>query len=337
MVTHRLELAFLACAIAICTAWSLPVCAQSTPPGGHQQDNSGLNGSMSREDLARLSGDHKQDTNDLPRATPAERAKAKDQSAKLVSTLGIRCEISDAQLVVSGTRKPASGGREVDTRVYEVACSGKMGYLLESQGTANPVAISCLAAEEARASDAEKGRQPGFFCKLPGNRDVHATVAALIAAGTGAQCPVQRLQYFGKSESTQSEYSEVVCADGKGFLLRIALPGSSAENLVMGCADAAKQGIKCRLTDTGPVETPVTMDTFKSALAQHGVSCTIDQIRMIGQEDHRKRYVVEYLCAAPGAGGIAFLPLEGNSNPYEALDCPTAATQGLACALAPAK
>jgi len=82
----------------------------------------------------------------------------------------------------------------------------------------------------------------------------------------------------------------------------------------VSCADAAKQGIKCRLTDAGPVEIPVTLETFKSALAQHGVSCSIAQIRMIGQETHLKRYVVEYRCADQPAGMIAYLPLEGNTT-----------------------
>jgi hypothetical protein len=44
------------------------------------------------------------------------------------------------------------------------------------------------------------------------------------------------------------------------------------------------------------VETPVTEATFKTALAEHGESCPIGDLRLIGQEDHRKRYVVEYLC-----------------------------------------
>ena len=322
-------------AIGILLAATTPISAQIKPEGG--QDSGGLNGSMSHADLERLYGEHKQDASaDTARTTAAARAKAKEQAGKLLATLHLSCDISDASLVVSGTQRPASGGREVDTRVYEVACGGKMGYLLETQGTVKPLAISCLAAEEARAQDVAKGRQPGFYCKLPENRDVYALLSALIGAGTGAQCSVQRLQYFGRSESTQSEYSEVACADGKGFLLRTALPGTGAENAVMSCDDAARQGLKCRLTEATPAaqsEGPVTSETFKAALAQHGVSCKIDQVRMIGQEDHRKRYVVEYRCTDPPGGGVAFIPLQGNSNPYESLDCAAAAVEAIPCLL----
>ena len=79
----------------------------------------------------------------------------------------------------------------------------------------------------------------------------------------------------------------------------------------------------------GPVAAPVTLDTFKDALAQHGVSCRIEQIRMIGQEDNRKRYVVEYRCADQPAAMVAFIPLQGNANPYEAIDCAAALTRGI--------
>jgi hypothetical protein len=323
----------LVAAIGVCLVPNAPVQAQKT---SGSLDNSGLNGSMSRAELEKLNGAHQQESSTAARNTAAARAKAKEQAAKLVTALRLSCDISDAQLVVAGTRRPESGGREVDTRVYEVACSGKMGYLLETQGTATPVSISCVAAEEARAADVAKGKPPGFFCGLPENKDVYAMLTSLIAAGAGAQCSVQRLQYFGRSESTQSEYSEVACTDGKGFLLRTALPGSNSANTVMSCTDAAGQGLKCRLTDVPQVEAPVTADTFKAALARNGVSCRVDQVRMIGQEDHRKRYVVEYRCADQ-PGGVAFIPLEGNTNPYESLECPAAALQGLACTLTPAK
>ena len=74
-------------------------------------------------------------------------------------------------------------------------------------------------------------------------------------------------------------------------------------------------------------------DTVSRALAKNGVSCKIDQVRMIGQEDHLKRYVVEYRCADPPGAGVAFIPLQGNSNPYESMNCAAAALQAIPCIL----
>jgi hypothetical protein len=307
------------------------------PPGTHM-DNGGLNGSLSREDLEKLGGDHKRGSDtEVPKDPVLARAKAKAQAEPLVKVLQIGCDISDARLVIAGTRRAASGKKEVETRVYEVACSGGVGYLLETQSGATPEGISCLAAEEARAADVARGKEPSFFCKLAENRDVYATVASLIGAATGAQCAVDALQSFGRSESTQSAYHEVACKGGQGFLLRTPLPGSQSPITATSCAEAANEGIRCRLTDSQPTETPVTLDTFKSALAQHGVSCSIGRIRLIGQEDHLKRYVVEYVCANQSAGTVAFLPLQGNTNPYESLDCNAAAASQIQCTLGPAK
>ena len=306
-------------AIAITLSTS-PARAQSAP--GVHLDNGGINGSLSRADVEKLSGDH---TNaEVPKDPVLARAKAKAQSLPLLQALQISCDVSDAKLVIAGTSRPKSGGKELETRVYEVACAGSMGYLLETVSKEMPVAISCLSAEEARAVDFAKGKEPSFFCKLPENADVYALVTSMIKAGVGAQCEVGTLQLYGRSQSTHTEYSEVACKDGKGFLLRLAQPGTQAETLVMSCVEAAKQNIKCRLTDPGPVEAPVTLQTFKEALAQNGVACDIGQIRLIGQEDHLKRYVVEYLCANQPKSAIAFIPLAGNSNPYESLDCATA-------------
>lgn len=335
VASYRLLAVLIVCVFALLAA---PTKAQKGG-GEHLNDNSGLNGSLSRSDLEKLNGQKQ----DKASQTPAARAKAKAQAAKLLASLRVSCDISDAQLVLSGTRKSDSGGRQIDTQVYEVACGGKMGYLLETQGPEKVVGISCLSAEEARAVDVDKGRQPGFFCKLAENKDVNALVSSLIASSAGSQCKVQRLQYFGKSESTQTEYSEVACTDGQGYLVRIALPGSTAPTLVYGCQDAAKQGLKCKMTAPAPApeaaatDDGVTMDTLKAGLVKNGVSCSIGPMRLIGQEDHRKRYVVEYRCTDQPTGNVAFIPLEGNSQPYESLNCAEAVTQGIPCMLAASK
>ena len=320
----------LICAAFLMGTLTLPALAQNAP--GTHQENGGLNGSLSREDLQKLSGDHKNE----PKDTAESRAKARTQSVALLQSLQIACEASDAKLIVAGTIRPKSGGKELEARVYEVACLNAMGYLLETQGSESPVAISCLSAEETRAADVAKGRDPTFFCKLPGNTDVYARVSSMISEGAGAQCTVAKLQTYGHSESTHSDYSEVACADGTGFLLRITQPGYPAKTVVMSCKDAAKQNIKCKLTDPGPVEATVTAETLKDALARNGVTCSIGQIRVIGQEEHLKRYVVEYLCSGEAAGMVAFLPLPGNVNPFESQTCAAARSErGVTCALVP--
>lgn len=310
-----------------------PASAQnSTLPGGNRGENGGLNGSLTHEDLEKLAGGPKKDAErEMSRDPEVARAGAQAQSEPLLKALQIPCTITNARLVVSGTRQLKPGAGEAEVKVYEVACSGGMGYLLQTQGKDPPLGNSCLNAEESRAADVAKGQVPGFFCALPENKDVYALVSKLISSDGGAACSVGELQWFGRSASTRTDYSEVKCKEGGGYLVQVPQPGSSTPLTVMTCVQAAKLGIKCRLTDAGPIEVPITLDTLKGALAEHGVACKIDQIRLVGQEEQRKRYVVEYRCADQPAGMVAFLPLQGNTNPYDAIDCAKAVQSGIVC------
>lgn len=102
----------------------------------------------------------------------------------------------------------------------------------------------------------------------------------------------------------------------------------------MSCQEAAKQGLKCRLTDGGPVTVPITLQTFRDALKENGVSCEPTQMRLIGRETVSRRYVVEMQC--PDSGGlVAFIPLEGNTKKLETLDCSAAMERNILCTLKP--
>ena len=318
---RRAAQCLLAASITVLISAWVPLAAQHNTPGGNIGDNSGLNGDHQK------SADAGQSREQL-----AERAKAQAQSEPLLKALQIPCAITNAHVVVSGTRQLKPGTKAVDSRVYEVACGEGMGYLLQTQGADVPLGTSCLTAEEARAGEVAKGKTPGYFCTLPENRDVYALVTAVIAKGTGAPCTVAVLQWFGRSAATHSDYSEVRCKEGTGFLLQVPQPGSTTPNTAMTCTQAAQHGIKCQLTDGGPIEEPITEDTLKAALAQHVVDCKIEQFRLIGQEEQRKRYVVEYRCADQPASVVAFIPLRDNAASYDAMDCAKAGERGVRCA-----
>ncbi len=309
------------------TAW-----AQGTA-GGNYGNNGGSNGSLSREELEKLGGAAAQPGTPAERtASPAAQAKEAALAKRLARALRLSCEVSGARLVVAGRGK--AKGKEVDSAVYEVACNNGAGYLIEVQDHDEPLGISCLAAEGARAADAAQGKETKFICSLPQNKDIKAMVGTLMK-GAGTTCDVRDIRWFGRSEATESEYTEAACDDGRGFLLRSPSPGSATPLQVVGCAEAARQGLECRLTHIPPDEGSATLDTFKLALARNGVTCNIDRIRQVGQEQVRKRYVVEYACTGQSPGKVAFIPLEGNSYAYESVDCAAAVLMGVACQFLP--
>jgi hypothetical protein len=162
-----------------------------------------------------------QDMEKMHDVTGQDRAKATEDSAKLISAMQLSCELTAAERV--GRGKIQSDGKTLGVNVYEVACGNGMGYLLEPQGSRLPIAVSCFAAEATHAASSARGDQSVFYCQLPANKDVKATAAALMTK-SGASCAVSRVRWFGYSASTQTEYSEVLCADGRDYLLKIPQP-----------------------------------------------------------------------------------------------------------------
>lgn len=328
MIARALAIPRLVATAVILGTLSGPVVSQSVPPGSTQPGGAGLSGSMSHEDLERLSGDHtRREDSEL------ERAKAKARSDELANALQLSCDVSNATQV--GTRRVTADGKEVEADVYEVACQNGLGYFLVSTGPEGPTGISCLSAEGVRAADAASGKTPDLVCLLPENKDIKA-MAGRLMRNAGTACVVRDYRWFGKSTAAHTEYSEVACDDGSGFLLRTALPGAQSPPYVMSCADAARLNLKCRLTNTGPVERPVVdMQALRDALAQNGVTCPIDKMRVVGQEDTRKRYVVEYRCAEQSQAVVAFIPLPGNANPFESMNCASAIARRVVCEFTP--
>jgi hypothetical protein len=263
--------------------------------------------------------------------TDRDRAKAREESGKLVSAIQLSCNVTDAALI--GRGKSNADGRIIDVNAYEVACSNRAGYIIVSQGLQKPVAMSCFAANARHAAGAGKDESADLYCELAANKDVKVMAASLMATA-GTACAVSDFRWFGLNAASQTDYSEVACADGEGFLLKIAETGPSAEVSAISCKEAAKRGLKCHLTDGGIVTTPVTLQTFRDALKQNEVNCEPTNLRVIGRESVDKRYVVEVQCQEHPSGLVAFIPLADNTNKFEAIDCAAAAERQIRCELA---
>jgi hypothetical protein len=238
--------AILVVIVGLSIAVSGPVTAQSVPPGAQDPGGGGLAGTLSHSELERLSGDR----TDHEKNALAQ-AKARSQSSELAAALNLACEVREAERV--GMRRVTANGKEIEADVFEVACGNGAGYFLMSQGSEKPVGISCLAAAAARVADEAAGRKPDMVCKLPENRDVKQ-IAASLMSNAGTPCAVRDLHWVGKSAAVQSEFNTVVCGDGQGYLLQTAMPGSDMQTRVMTCVDAARQGLKCRLSKTDAVD-----------------------------------------------------------------------------------
>ena len=253
---------------------------------------------------------------------------ARKESQKLIDALSVPCDLLDAEH--AGDGKIQVDGRMLDVTVYEASCRSGTGYFLVSQPPEKSLAISCFAAAAAHAQDAAHGAKPDDFgCVLSGYTDAK-TMAAAVLKGVGTVCDVSDYRWVGVSTTTGTEYSEVSCAGGQGYVLEVPKTGPATQLSVVDCQDAVKDGIKCALT---AVAMPVTLQTFRDAIKEHAVECDPAQIRYIGRETQGRRYVVELQCPQQPKGLVAFIPLQGNSKPFETLDCSAAATRSVQCKL----
>ncbi|HEY1724890.1 MAG TPA: hypothetical protein VGF89_05675 [Steroidobacteraceae bacterium] len=174
-----------------------------------------------------------------------ERAAALEQSQKILAAIHLACEPSAAEPV--GRGRAQFDNKKVQVAIYEVACSNGLGYLLVAKEGADPYATSCFSADKMRAAELAKGHKTELYCQLPGNKDVNAMAAALMSTA-GTSCNVRTVQWYGRSVMTNSEYEEVVCDNGAGYMLRTAQAGSTEPTSVMACAEAAQRGVPCHLT-----------------------------------------------------------------------------------------
>ncbi|MDE2182735.1 MAG: hypothetical protein KGJ78_06905 [Alphaproteobacteria bacterium] len=255
---------------------------------------------------------------------------AQDRSdvTAILEPIHFYCKVTSAVLASAGPMKNEKG-ETVDTKTYEVACEGGLGYFIIAPQPGTPYGFTCFGASAAYAADTAAGRKPGPLCGLPANQDVKAMAQAVVT-GTGKACKLRDMRWIGQSAKTNTDYTEAACAD-TGYVIASPLPGSSMKPVVVGCHDSYLQGIPCKLSDNGPQV--VTMQSLLDVIAQHHVACRITGSRLVGKEAVKGRHIVELKCADRPEGVVAYVPAAGTPEPFETVDCRTAGKRGATCTL----
>ena len=109
LALHHLRAAAIAALLGISLALTAVAFAQGAP--GIHEDNSGLNGALTHEDIQKLGGEKSDAGPSQTREAVQARAKAKAESEELLAALQLSCQVSDAQVVAAGTSKPTSAAR----------------------------------------------------------------------------------------------------------------------------------------------------------------------------------------------------------------------------------
>lgn len=238
----------------------------------------------------------------------------------MLRALKVNCVVSDAAY-----RGP--GPVDVAQEIYEATCEDGMGYLLMLQGS-ELKGLSCLAAG---------GDESQVKCALPLNAD-GKVVAGKLLSRNQVDCTVRDMKWLGTS-AAGLDHVEVTCEGGAGYVLRSPRLGASGELQVLSCQEAIKNGVACELSHSGSasasssgVDSRPSLAWFKDALSRNGVHCENRRARIVGREQLKRRYLVEFECADRPDGLVAFVPSAGDTvNSFESMDCASAAARGVRC------
>ncbi len=227
----------------------------------------------------------------------------------LVAASGKTCTVKDRRYV--GTTTDGVG-------IYEVACDGGKGWMIETQGDTFKQAIDCIAATNIAGG-----------CTMTDTRAAQTAQSALytsIAKKAGFDCNVSGYEPFDTTGGGK-EVVELQCSnrpdDGVGVF---PLKGGTA--MVYDCIRAEAEGYRC--TPSAIAKESVLYPKYSAELKALGKgSCVVSGARAFGATDATD--LVEVACADGGSGWVMEYAKTGSAAPH-ILPC-AAATQNGGCQL----
>jgi len=229
--------------------------------------------------------------------------------APYVAASKVNCQISDARGI----------GHGESASYFEVACANDRGYIVKTSAPPRldqPVQlITCLAFSDPSSP---------VSCKLSTPAAQLAAVDAL-AAQSGKNCQVKDRRYLVTAQD-MSNYYEVACTDGKGWVLQESADGKLAQ--VIGCDAAGGIAGGCTLTNAREAETQQAGLYTKLARGA-GFACDVQKYSPFNV-DVPGHEVVELACSNRTDGAVAIFPANSaeKANIY---DCAHSELVGYRC------
>jgi hypothetical protein len=209
-------------------------------------------------------------------------------------------------------------GTTPDMSVYELACQGGAGYIMMvPRKSGSPASLNpCLGYDDANGN---------LKCELttPAQR---AAYIDQISAASGKNCTVKAKRYVGAT-ADHSDYVEVACADGKGYMMKSDSGGKFKE--AIDCVAASGIAGGCTLTDTRAAQTEQN-NLYADLAKKAGFDCKVAKYASFAVQSGAE--VVELQCSNRPDGGIGIFPARGAPR---VLDCVRSLTEGYKCSFSP--
>lgn len=228
----------------------------------------------------------------------------------LATSANLSCQVSEATLL---------GKTDAKDDLYEIACTGGTGYLLQSSNP--PVSYDCLLL--AATADQLKARgeevPEGSVCNLPANQNSLSVITAY-AREAGVPCQIDAGKVVGTASDGSLVY-EVGCPGADGYRIEKNAQGwNKIECFVVMASNGA-----CEFTT--PEE---QLAGFKPMLPGTDIDdCDAQQIRLMGQNDNGR--FVEVKCAS----GEGFVTRVKDNAIAQVYACAVAQRVGGGCTLTP--
>ena len=212
--------------------------------------------------------------------------------------------------------KARSIGQNTTSTFYEVSCPGSPGYILAvkhavgGEVTASP----CIGYDDVQNS--------ALKCELTTPEERVAMVSQLIATG-GKPCTVKGRHFIGTT-ADHSDYLEVACAEGKGYMLQTDNTGKFKAEI--DCVEASGIAGGCTLTDTRAAQTEQN-GVYAKLAKKAGFNCDVSKYAAFAVNKPGLD-VVELQCSNRPDGGVGIFPATGAPK---VLDCIRSQTEGYHC------
>ena len=236
--------------------------------------------------------------------TPAQLKRGAAEAPAVAQAAAIPCTVSGTAWVGSapGDKKAGTPGKDL----YEVSCSGSMGFVLQTIKGGETSSFSCLEALTPG----------GVPCKLPENANPRALLQKAMT-GAGTNCTLQDSKMLG--QVTDGVYLEALCAEGRGYIVKTSRPLDFSKPIkAEDCLiyDTAATNVKCSLADM-----PTRLAIIDKYAATANVGCTVKDRRFVGP---LKNGMVAFEAACQnGKGYVLEVDAKGAVLPIECAKAPS--------------
>ncbi len=182
---------------------------------------------------------------------PGQKAQGMKEAPAVLQSLGLTCDLSDAYFLGNGSSKV--DGKDVKSKVYEVACKNGLGYFIVNNEGSPAQFYDCLSLKTMSDQAVAKGGKPGQACILPENANPALSLGSYLTS-VSPPCTASAGRWVGGNNTDKINIYEARCSDGRGYVFLNPQPGSTKPFMAVSCAEAGLFGAKCALTSDAEIQ-----------------------------------------------------------------------------------